>query len=119
MRQFTVPPAIMCKNHLLGEHRELHMFEGHILLKRGVKGYIDNHCLEPLSLVSRHNELVAEMKRRGWTGHKKDLIITSSDMEYMGNYIFRKINPNKSLERILQCPECKKNYESMKGGLFI
>lgn len=69
MRIWDVDPAILCRNHLLGEHRELHGLWN--ILVAGKKGY--SHHPETLrwegklkALYLRHEALVAEMNRRGY-----------------------------------------------------
>lgn len=54
----------MCRQHLLGEHVEIHMFVGAISRRQSVKGYVQKDLLEVHSLYFRHRELVEEMKRR-------------------------------------------------------
>lgn len=66
MRMWMVDPKIMCRQHLLAEHNELHMFVGALNKQKKVDGFIRNNCLEISSIVSRHAELVAEMKSRGY-----------------------------------------------------
>ena len=74
MRIWDLDPAILCRSHLLGEHRELHGL-WNILVReeagQGPSGYA-NHPetrrwegrLKALAL--RHDALVAEMGRRGY-----------------------------------------------------
>jgi hypothetical protein len=64
MRVWAIDPKDMCREHLLGEHLETHMFVG--LIRKGVslKGFIENNLLNPRQLGARHEELVAEMLRR-------------------------------------------------------
>jgi hypothetical protein len=69
MRIWDVPPAILCRNHLLGEHRELHAVWS--ILTRGRKGYSQHpetkRWVGKLSaLYLRHEDLVAEMIKRGY-----------------------------------------------------
>lgn len=72
MRVWDVPPKILCRNHLLGEHRELHAIW--TILTQGKIGY--SHHPETLrwngklhALYRRHDLLVAEMIRRGYNHH--------------------------------------------------
>jgi len=69
MRMWMVDPTILCQQHLLGEHVEIHMFIGSLekgLIKPGhYPGMLLIH-----ELWSRHEALVHEMRRRGWTGHQ-------------------------------------------------
>jgi len=57
---------VMCRPHLLGEHHECHMLAGSLRLEKNITGFVDNNLLEPKSLKKRHDELVQEMKRRGY-----------------------------------------------------
>lgn len=69
MRIWDIPPAQMCRQHLLGEHRELHGLWN--ILTQGKTGY--SRHPETLrwhgklaALYRRHEELVAEIERRGY-----------------------------------------------------
>ena len=69
MRIWDISPKKLCRNHLLGEHRELHAIWS--VLTKGKKGYSKHP--ETLrwkgklkSLYLRHKELITEMKRRGY-----------------------------------------------------
>ncbi len=69
MRIWDVPPSALCRQHLLGEHRELHGLWN--ILTQGKKGYA-NHP-ETLrwvgrtkALWNRHQALVVEMEARGY-----------------------------------------------------
>lgn len=72
MRQWLVNPALMCNQHLLGEHVELHMFVGTINKGIDVTGYIERCLLDIRTLHTRHEELVREMEKRGMH-HKSPL----------------------------------------------
>lgn len=72
MRIWDIPPEKLCRNHLLGEHRELHALW--TILTQEKKGY-SNHP-ETLrwkgklkALYLRHENLAEEMKRRGYQHH--------------------------------------------------
>ena len=78
---WMVDPKRMCTRHLLGEHHEIHMFAGSIRRKLSMTGYIQNNLLEPRSIKKRHDELVKEMERRGFTGHNSPL--EQPDISYL------------------------------------
>lgn len=69
MRVWDVSPKRLCRNHLLGEHRELHAI--YSILSQKKKGY-RNHpetkrwVGKLAALYSRHDALVNEMQRRGY-----------------------------------------------------
>ena len=69
MRIWDISPKRLCRNHLLGEHRELHAIWS--VLVNGKKGYA--HHPETLrwrgrlrALFGRHDALVQEMAVRGY-----------------------------------------------------
>lgn len=65
MRMWSVQPALMCNQHLLGEHVELHMIVG--ALNRGISmtGYYNGGLVSTDGIVPRHTALVEEMTARG------------------------------------------------------
>jgi len=65
-RMWMGDPKTMCRNHLLGEHKEIHQLVGSIRKGYSVTGYIRNNCIEITSIQSRHDALVDEMNRRGY-----------------------------------------------------
>ena len=75
MRIWDISPERLCRNHLLGEHRELHAIWA--VLVNGKKGYARHP--ETLrwkgklkALFGRHEALVSEMAVRGYR-HKSPL----------------------------------------------
>lgn len=69
MRIWDVDPALLCRAHLLGEHRELHAAWNVITLDR--VGYARHPEVvrwrgRLAALYARHEALVAEMARRGY-----------------------------------------------------
>ena len=66
-----VNPRIMCREHLLGEHVEIHMFIGTINSNKSVKGYSQKGLLELHNLYARHADLVEEMKHRGYNHYSE------------------------------------------------
>jgi len=72
MRMWNVDPALLCRQHLLGEHVEMHMFEGCCRRGKSLAGYIGKGLVELGNINNRHDELVTEMERRGYN-HKSPL----------------------------------------------
>ena len=106
-----VTPRIMCRQHLLGEHVEIHMFIGTINKGKSVKGYLKKGLLEVHNLYSRHEELVEEMKRRGYR-HCSDVDKKWRTAEKLGN-----VDKKKSLEELLKrCPRCEGRYSEVAGS---
>jgi len=70
MRIWDVSPTILCRQHLLGEHRELHALW--TILTEHKKGYSQHPETKRWvgklpALYKRHQELVDEMETRGYS----------------------------------------------------
>lgn len=74
MRMWMIDPRLMCRKHLNGEHYEIHMLAGHLRAGHSIKGYLEKGLLEPQNMKQRHDELAAEMVRRGGN-HKSPLVV--------------------------------------------
>ena len=61
-----VNPKRLCRNHLLGEHKELHQLIGSLNKGKSVKGHIEKGQIEIHNIKKRHKELVKEMLSRGY-----------------------------------------------------
>ncbi len=75
MRVWDVSPKILCRKHLLGEHRELHAI--YSILSHDKKGYRSHPETKRwvgklAALFLRHTSLVEEMTRRGYV-HRSPL----------------------------------------------
>jgi len=69
MRIWDLPPEVLCRNHLLGEHRELHAIWS--ILTNNKKGYPRHPEVirwrgRLKALYLRHQILVKEMGNRGY-----------------------------------------------------
>ena len=64
IRMWMVKPKYLCRQHLLGEHKELHMLAGCLQKGKNIRGYLDDELLFPQLMYQRHDALVAEMFRR-------------------------------------------------------
>lgn len=74
MRIWDIEPKKLCRNHLLGEHRELHAIWS--VLTKNKKDY--SRHPETLrwrgklkALYNRHNKQVAEMRARGYNHYSE------------------------------------------------
>lgn len=110
MRQWFVNPKLMCRQHLLGEHCEIHMFIGSMKKQINMNGYISKDLLEPKSLINRHNELIMEMERRGYN-HKSPILENMDEVigyldKQKQNHIVNKENAKKELFN--RCKLCGK-----------
>lgn len=69
MRIWDLAPQLLCRQHLLGEHRELHAIWN--ILTQSKQGYRNHPETKRwqgrlAALFERHEELVKEMQRRGY-----------------------------------------------------
>lgn len=104
-RMWCVPPAILCRNHLLGEHKELHQLVGAI--RKGRWKVIEGHAklgqVETRSITARHEEIVQELLRRGYS-HRSPL------PDYPPTDIGR-VDPTANLDDLTtRCGECLRRY---------
>jgi len=72
MRIWDIAPHKLCRQHLLGEHRELHAIWS--ILTKNKKGYANHPETKRWrgklkALYSRHGLLVKEMSKRGYQHH--------------------------------------------------
>lgn len=111
MRHWMVNPALLCRKHLIAENVEAHMFISSIKKGISMAGYLKNNLLEPLSLVSRHDEIAIEMVKRGYNHNSPviDFIVTDyiTDPKVL-NHKVQVIPAFRDL--ITRCTECRKRF---------
>jgi len=97
----------MCNKHLLGEHVECHMFLGSLKAGKKHNGYYERGLLDPHNLFLRHDELAAEMRKRGMK-HKSNLL----GFDLIKNEPYVIINIKGNMEELQKrCSECRKLME--------
>lgn len=98
---WMVNPKILCRQHLLGEHKELHQLVGSLRKGRSIKGHIEKGQVEIHNIKKRHAELVKEMQKRGYKHQSR---LKKFKSQKLG-----KINILKNyLELENRCKECRK-----------
>lgn len=115
MRMWMVEPKIMCRQHLIGEYREL--FTILSIFRRGIsiKGYIDNDLIEPTALLTRYNELKEEMLERGYKPVKEFKFSVNLFDKFPTEYVNHIIDKDYSKKILVsRCLECAKNAEEIK-----
>jgi hypothetical protein len=91
----------MCRQHLLGEHLELHMFVGTIRKGVSIDGYVRNGVVEVHNIRKRHEQLVKEMRRRGYQHHTP---LSFSHRRHVGQ-----VNVQVSVRTLRKrCSECRR-----------
>lgn len=106
MRMWGVNPKMLCDQHLLGEHVEMHMFAGCIRKGISLEGYYKNNLLCVNLLKKRHEELAAEMLSRGMNHNSPILEIDLTGLRTGKIDIEANIS-----ELIARCSECKKRFD--------
>lgn len=100
-RMWMVNPKKMCRNHLLGEHKELHQLIGSLNKGKSVKGHLEKGQVEIHNIKKRHKQLVDEMLNRGY----KHL----SKLPKFKDYKAGKINISENEQELIKrCKECGK-----------
>ena len=110
MRMWLINPEYLCRQHLLGEHMEIHSHKNVFLKKHSIFGRIYPEAqIEPEAMKQRHDELAEEMIRRGMN-HKRPYEMP--DLSYLPkDQREAKVDRLKSLKLLLKCSECKKRYD--------
>lgn len=102
-------PRLMCRQHLLGEHRELHALVGIVARGTSLAGYAAKGLIETAAMQTRHDDLVDEMLERGYTHN--------SPLDYEDRLQIGLVNYDAALADLLQrCPDCRSRYEELANG---
>ena len=107
MRMWMVDPRLMCRKHLLGEHVELHMLAASMRNGISLRGFFDNQLIETHNVGRRHEQLVREMKRRGFRH--------ASPLTKLPRRHRRRVDRRANLvELARRCGHCRKLQEKAK-----
>ena len=110
-------PGILCRQHLLGEHSEIHKHRPSFAKGHSIEGRRGQ--IEPTRMAERHEELVAEMVRRGYRHRSPYAQPDLSLYDLAGHGVDREAAIADLLDR---CPECRRRRETVhpialeKGG---
>ena len=100
-----VEPGLLCRQHLMGEHVELHMLVGSLNKGRSVKGFIRDGLIEVQSVRDRHEQLASEMTRRGYN-HQ-------SPLPEFNSFVAGSVNVYDNIEELKKrCTECRERIEA-------
>lgn len=111
MRMWMVDPEFMCRNHLLGEHAELHKFRHNFEKHHSITGRVfPEPAIEPKSMAARHDELVEEMVRRGYNHNSP---YTQPDLSYLSDEERGATVDREYSLKLLhgRCPQCKNLWD--------
>lgn len=99
-RMWMINPKLMCRQHLLGEHKEIHQLLGSIKKNKSIEGYVKKGLIEVHNAEKRHEKLVKEMKERGY--HHQ------SRLQNVRLFKAGKVDIKKSVSDLKKrCKECK------------
>jgi hypothetical protein len=106
MRQWNLNPKWLCRQHLLGEHNEMHKAAGAIRKGKSIAGYLTKGWLDPRTIRNRHRELVREIKNRHYN-HE-------SPLPQFNNKTKGNLDLNYNLKDLLErCARCRARYTAM------
>lgn len=110
-RLWGLPPVWLCREHLLGEHKEMHQEAGTLLNHPHGEAIVDGHAkkgqVDVSQIEPRHDELARELIRRGYN-HESPFDYDLSDYEDRGE-IDRDANLRDLRNR---CDECASRIQA-------
>lgn len=112
-RMWNVPPEVLCRQHLLGEHNELHQIVGSIRKHPHGEAIVEGHAkkgqMDTSIIQERHDSLVEEMSERGYNH--------DSPMDYDDELALGEVDPERSMEILSErCAECRERIKRYKQG---
>jgi len=115
MRMWMIDPKLLCRQHLLGEHGEIHKHLPSFRKRHSVSGRFSPVVQIQLNaLKERHDELAQEMLRRGMN-HKSPLANIPNLKETYPQYYDLNVDTHVSIRDLCQrCPKCRKRIENEK-----
>lgn len=111
MRMWGINPKLLCRQHLLGEHNEIHKHRHNFVKKHSIAKRISPIVqIEPENMKLRHDEIVEEMINRGYNHNSS---YEQPDVSYLKpEERFAKINIATSITDLWdRCPECRKKLK--------
>jgi hypothetical protein len=111
MRMWMIDPKKLCRNHLLGEHNEIHKHKHNFEKHHSILGRIYPIVLiEPDNMEKRHNELANEMLARNYN-HKSPY--EQPDLSYLPKeQRYAKADVAYNIEDL--CDRCEKCRDNLK-----
>ena len=113
MRMWGIDPKLLCRNHLLGEHNEIHKHRHNFVKKHNITKRINPVVqIEPENMKKRHDEISEEMTNRGYNHKSPYEQPNLSHLKPEERYA--KIDLNISIIDLTQrCTECTKRIKNV------
>lgn len=112
MRMWGIDPKLLCRQHLLGEHNEIHKHRHNFVKKHSIAKRISPVVqIEPENMKERHDALVKEMIDRNYNHNSP---YEQPDLSYLKpEERFAKINVGISVADLRnRCPHCTERITS-------
>lgn len=107
MRMWMVDPKLLCKQHLLWEHYEIHRLVGWLRHGYSIRRYLLKRLVDPSSIFIRHKELEDEIRFRG--GKPDSPLVEAECCAFAHWYGSTTINLGRSLSDLSnRCDQCQK-----------
>lgn len=108
MRMWMLPPHLLCRQHLLGEHNEIHKLVGAINKSKNIKGFLEKQWVFPQLARTRHDALMLEMTRRGYK-HKTLLPLFTPLTPPPQVMLTDELAQRNRKDLMNRCPKCAAN----------
>lgn len=113
MRMWMIDPSLLCRQHLLGEHSEIHKHKHNFEKRHNMSGRIGQ--MFPLQMQARHDELVEELLRRGYNHNSP---YEAPDVSYLPAVV---LNAEPDLianadDLFRRCTACRQRIERQTNG---
>jgi len=103
MRMWLINPKMLCRQHLLGEHYELHVLVSNLRHSgKWARALVSGGYLEPQNALARHDKLAEEMHRRGYR-HDSELSVDGLALPEGKVDVARSVRDLKG-----RCAECRR-----------
>lgn len=117
MRMWMIEPKLLCDQHLLGEHGEIHKHRHVFEKQQSITGRVEKDFpdIEPDRMEYRHHELALEMKERGFN-HLSPY--ECPDLNYLSpSHRMARANIFHNLADLCKrCPDCKQRIMEALGN---
>lgn len=108
MRMWMINPELMCIQHIVGEHGELHKFRHSFVKKHNMNKRMKLKQIFPQLMQVRHDELAKYLKNHNSPYEQPDIsYLNNNEIVELTDKIL-----NYNIEDLCKrCPECKRIME--------